>query len=61
VVPDGLWLEEMLPVIAEQLPDVSAPDLQDVLDSRLAEPRSRSAWVDIWEGLGRDRSTFPIE
>lgn len=37
-VPEGLWLTEMLPRIADQLPAVSTSELQAVLDSGQLQP-----------------------
>lgn len=50
-VPEGLWLNEMLPRIADQLPAVSTQQLEAVLASGQIEPRYRPAGVDSWEGL----------
>ena len=50
-VREGLWVNEMLPRIAEQIPGVSSADLQAVLDSGQLEPRYRPAGNDSWEGL----------
>ena len=50
-VPEGLWVSEMLPRIAEQLPGITETDLRAVLDSDQLEPRYRPDGVDSWEGL----------
>ena len=50
-VPEGLWTSEMLPRIADQLPAISARDLQAVLDSGQIEPRYRPDGETSWEGL----------
>lgn len=50
-VPEGLWVSEMLPQIAEQLPSVTVGELQAVLNSGQLEPRYRPAGVTSWEGL----------
>jgi UPF0755 protein len=50
-VPEGLWVSEMLPRIAEQIPGISAADLQAVLESGQLEPRYRPAGATSWEGL----------
>ena len=51
LVPEGLWIDEMLPRIAGQIQGVSASDLQAVLDSGQLTPRYRPEGVDNWEGL----------
>lgn len=48
---EGRWLSEMLPAIAEQLPDVSVEDLQAALDSGQVTPAYRPDGVTSWEGL----------
>ena len=50
-VPEGLWLAEMLPRIADQLPNITVEQLQAVLASGQLEPRYRPDGVDTWEGL----------
>ncbi len=50
-VPEGLWLNEMLPRIADQLPTITVEELQAVLDSGQLEPRYRPAGETSWEGL----------
>lgn len=50
-VPEGLWLDEMLPRLAEQLPNVSEIELREVLDSGQLEPRYRPPGQASWEGL----------
>ncbi|MEM8925868.1 MAG: endolytic transglycosylase MltG [Actinomycetota bacterium] len=50
-VPEGLWVSEMLPRIAADLPNISAADLQAVLDNNQIEPRYRPDGVTSWEGL----------
>jgi UPF0755 protein len=50
-VPEGLWLSEMLPRIAEQLPAISVEQLQAVLDSGQLQPRYRPDGQASWEGL----------
>lgn len=50
-VPEGLWVSEMLPRIADQLPGITEADLQAVLDSGQLQPRYRPAGADSWEGL----------
>ena len=52
VVPEGRWLSELLPMLAEQLPGTSEAQLREVLDSDRVEPWPyRSAGTDSWEGL----------
>ncbi|MGF1598227.1 MAG: endolytic transglycosylase MltG [Acidimicrobiales bacterium] len=50
-VPEGLWLDEMLPRLAEQLPTISEADLRAVLDSGQLQPRYRPEGQTSWEGL----------
>ncbi len=50
-VREGLWVNEMLPKLAEQLPGMTAADLQAVLDSGQIQPRYRPEGVTSWEGL----------
>jgi len=50
-VPEGLWVEEMLPRIADQLPNISTADLQAVLDNEQVLPRYRPDDVRSWEGF----------
>lgn len=50
-VREGLWVSEMLPKLAEQLPGMTAVDLQTVLDSGQIQPRYRPEGVTSWEGL----------
>lgn len=50
-VPEGLWVDEMLPRIAEQLPNVTEAELRAVLASNQIEPRYRPDGVNSWEGL----------
>ncbi|MCP4226627.1 MAG: endolytic transglycosylase MltG [Actinomycetia bacterium] len=50
-VPEGLWVSEMLPRIADDLPSITAAELQAVLDSGQIEPRYRPSGQTSWEGL----------
>jgi len=50
-IREGLWLSEMLPAIAEQLPNVTTADLQAVLNSGQLEPRYRPPGSTSWEGF----------
>jgi UPF0755 protein len=50
-VPEGLWVSEMLPRIAADIPGVSTQDLEAVLASGQIEPRYRPAGATSWEGL----------
>lgn len=50
-VQEGLWTDEMLPLIAEQLENVSEPELRQVLASGQIATRYRPDGVDSWEGL----------
>jgi len=51
VVPEGLWVDEMMSRISRQVLGVSAADLQAVLDSGQLTPRYRPEGVNSWEGL----------
>ncbi len=50
-VPEGLWVSEMLPRIADDLPSITTAELQAVLDSGQIEPRYRPPGQTSWEGL----------
>ncbi|MFV0525695.1 MAG: endolytic transglycosylase MltG [Acidimicrobiales bacterium] len=50
-VREGLWLNETLAVIAEQVPDVTVEELQAVLDSGQLDARYRPEGATSWEGL----------
>ncbi len=50
-VREGLWINEILPELATQVPTVTPADLQAVLDSGRIEPRYRPAGATSWEGL----------
>ncbi len=50
-VREGLWINEILPDVATQVPTVTAADLQAVLDSGRIEPRYRPPGATSWEGL----------
>ena len=51
LVPEGLWVSEMVERIAAQVPGVTATDLQAVLDGGQLTPRYRPPGNDSWEGL----------
>jgi len=51
VVPEGLWLNEMLDRIAAQIDGITATELQAVLDSGQLTPRYRPEGNNSWEGL----------
>jgi UPF0755 protein len=51
VVPEGLWLSEMLDRIAGQIDGITAAELQAVLDTGQLTPRYRPAANNSWEGL----------
>ncbi|MDH4278106.1 MAG: endolytic transglycosylase MltG [Acidimicrobiia bacterium] len=51
VIPEGLWVSEMLPRIAQQIEGITEADLQAVLDSGQLTPRYRPPGEDSWEGL----------
>ncbi len=50
-VREGLWVPEMLPLIAEQIPGMTVEGLQAVLDAGQLQPRYRPEGVTSWEGL----------
>ncbi len=50
-VPEGLWVDEMIPRLAEQLPNVTEAELRAVLNNNQIEPRYRPDGVTSWEGL----------
>lgn len=50
-VPEGLWISEMMPVIADQLDGVTVAQLYSVLNSGQVLPRYRPAEQTSWEGL----------
>ncbi|MEM7341980.1 MAG: endolytic transglycosylase MltG [Actinomycetota bacterium] len=49
--PEGLWVSEIIPRLADQLPNISEAELQTVLDTNQIEPRYRPAGSTSWEGL----------
>ncbi len=51
VVPEGLWISEMLPRIAQQIEGVTVADLEAVLASGQLTPRYRPEGENSWEGL----------
>lgn len=51
VVPEGLWISEMLPRIAQQIEGVTVADLEAVLASGQLTPRYRPPGETSWEGL----------
>ncbi len=50
-VPEGLWVDEMLPRLASQLPNITEDELRTVLDSGQLSPRYRPDGVSSWEGM----------
>jgi len=50
-VPEGRWLSEMLPRIADQLPHITVQDLEQALNSGQVSTRYRPPGVASWEGL----------
>ncbi|MEM7271580.1 MAG: endolytic transglycosylase MltG [Actinomycetota bacterium] len=51
LIPEGLWLTEILERTANQIPGVTATELQAALDSGQLEPRYRPVGNESWEGL----------
>ncbi len=50
-VREGLWISEMLPIIADQLDGVTTQQLQAVLTTNRITPRYRPDGETSWEGL----------
>ncbi len=50
-VPEGLWVSEMLPRIAQQIEGITVADLEAALASGQISPRYRPPGEDSWEGL----------
>lgn len=50
-IREGLWMEEMLPEIADQLDNVTEAELRQVLTSGQVAPRYRPVGQTSWEGL----------
>ena len=51
LIPEGLWISEVLERTAAQIPGITEAELQAVLDSNQIEPRYRPPGNDSWEGL----------
>ena len=51
LLPEGLWLDEILERTAAQIPSVTVADLRAALDSGQIQPRYRPPGNDSWEGL----------
>ncbi|MGI9596385.1 MAG: endolytic transglycosylase MltG [Acidimicrobiales bacterium] len=51
LIPEGLWIEEILQRTAAQIPSVSRIQLQAALDSGQISPRYRPDGNASWEGL----------
>lgn len=51
LVPEGLWLPEILERTAAQIPGITVAELQAALDSGQIEPRYRPPGNNSWEGL----------
>ncbi len=49
-IPEGLWVEETVAQLAEQLPNVTQEELQEVLDSGQLTPQYRPDGQASWEG-----------
>ncbi len=50
-VREGLWVDEMLPIIANQLDSVTVGQLRAVLNAQRIAPRYRPPGLSSWEGL----------
>ncbi len=51
LVPEGLWVTEMVPRIAQQVPSVTAAELEAALASGQVTPRYRPDGNNNWDGL----------
>ena len=51
LIPEGLWVEEILAQTARQIPGITVPQLQAALDSGAVQPRYRPGGNESWEGL----------
>ncbi len=51
LIREGLWISEITEEVSEQIPGITAAQLQEVLDLNQLEPRYRPADNDSWEGL----------
>ncbi len=51
LVREGLWISEMLPLIAQQIEGITAADLEAALNSGQLTPRYRPDGERSWEGL----------
>lgn len=51
LLPEGLWVPEILEQTAAQIPGMTVTQLQAALDSGQVVPRYRPEGVDSWEGL----------
>ena len=50
-IPNGLWVNETLPALAEQINGVSEQELRSILNSGTIDPPLRPGDSDSWEGL----------
>lgn len=51
LIPEGLWIDEILRRTASQIPGITMAELQAALDSGQIVPRYRPQGNDSWEGL----------
>jgi UPF0755 protein len=51
LIPEGLWVSEILERTAAQIPGITVADLRAALDSGAVQPRYRPAGNTSWEGL----------
>lgn len=51
VIPEGLWLDEILQQTAAQIPGMTQAQLRAALESGAVQPRYRPDGNDSWEGL----------
>lgn len=51
LIPEGLWVTEILERTAEQIPSVTLAELEAALASGAIQPRYRPEGNDSWEGL----------
>ena len=51
LIPEGLWVSEILDRTAAQIPGITVADLEAALDSGAVQPRYRPPGNTSWEGL----------
>ena len=51
LIPEGLWIDEILQETADQIPAITVAQLQAALESGAVQPRYRPTGNTSWEGL----------